>query len=149
MKFRSLLSVAILTLLLPFQLFAWGSRGHQIVAELAMHHLSDATRKKVLQVLGTMTPEQASTWMDDVRSEQAYKYTAPWHYTNVEPDANYQPAADGDIITALNTAYAELQHRDTLSPERLRFDVLILFHLCGDLTQPLHVGYGSDRGGNN
>ena len=38
---------------------------------------------------------------------------------------------------------------DTLSADRLRFDVLVLFHLCGDLTQPLHVGYGTDKGGND
>ena len=30
----------------------------------------------------------------------------------------------------------------------MKFDVLVLFHLCGDLLQPLHVGYGSDKGGN-
>lgn len=154
-----------------------------------MHHLSDATRFKVLKVLGGISPEQASTWIDDVRQDPAYRYLAPCHYANIEPDsaytpavargiitdlkkaygARYQPAAvshiiaslkmaygvryqptpGGDIITALNRAYGELQRMDTLSPERLRFDVLVLFHLCGDLTQPLHVGYGSDKGGND
>lgn len=38
---------------------------------------------------------------------------------------------------------------DTLSPERLRFDVLVLFHLCNDIMQPLDAGYGSDKGGND
>ena len=27
--------------------------------------------------------------------------------------------------------------------------MLIIFHLCGDLHQPLHTGYGTDKGGND
>ena len=60
-----------------------------------------------------------------------------------------QSCTTGDIITALDEACTDLQYRNTLSPEQVRKDVLILFHLCGDLMQPLHVGYGSDKGGNN
>ena len=67
---------------------------------------------------------------------------------NIEEGGTYKPAPNGDIITALNKAYGELQHMDKLTPEQVKFDVLVLFHLCGDLLQPLHVGYGSDKGGN-
>ena len=149
MRLSKLFYSAVLALLFPFQGFAWGHQGHRIVAELAMRQLSNATRQKVLQVLGTMTPAEAGNWMDEVRNDPAYDYMKPWHYTNIEPGQTYQSATGGDIITALNKAYGELQHLDTLSPERLRLDVLVLFHLCGDLTQPLHVGYGSDKGGND
>ena len=149
MRFNQLSFAVILFLLFPFHLLAWGREGHQIVAKLAMLQLSESTKQKVLKVLGDMTPEQASTWMDEVRSTPQYKYTAPWHYADAEKGEMYQPAAGGDVITALNNAYNELQHMDTLSPERLRFDVLVLFHLCGDLVQPLHCGYASDKGGND
>ena len=149
MKSSKLLLAAFLFLLLPSYLFAWGKEGHQIVAKLAMLQLSESTTNKVLKVLGNMTPEEASTWMDDVRSTPPYKYTAPWHYADAEKGDKYEPSAGGDVVTALNTAYNELQHMDTLSPERLKFDVLVLFHMCGDITQPLHDGYASDKGGND
>ena len=92
------------------------------------------------RVLNGMTPEQAGNWMDEVRSDPKYKHTAPWHYTNIEPGGSYKSAPGGDIITALNNAYTELQHTEKLSPKQVKFDVLVLFHLCGDLLQPLHVG---------
>ena len=77
MIIRNLFYAAVLTLLLPCKLFAWGRVGHQMIAKLAIYQLSEETQQKVLQVLGTMTPEQAGTWMDDVRGQTAYKYTAP------------------------------------------------------------------------
>lgn len=139
---------AILIILLPCRLLAWGHAGHAMVAELAMSMLSDATRVKVERVLNGMTAAEAGSWMDEIRSDPKYKYTAPWHFTNIESGGSYQPAPNGDIITALNKAYTELQHVEKLTPEQVKFDVLVLFHLCGDLMQPLHVGYGSDKGGN-
>ena len=146
--FQKLLYLALFIILFPFRLLAWGHAGHAMVAELAMSMLSDATRVKVERILNGMTAEQAGNWLDQIKSKQQYKYTAPWHYVNIEPGGTYAPAPGGDIITALNNAYTELHHPEKLSPEQLKFDVLMLFHLCGDLMQPLHVGYGSDKGGN-
>ena len=149
MRHQKLLYLALLILLLlPCRLLARGYTGHQLVAELAMYQLSTATRAKVERILNGMTPAQAGNWMDEIRSDPQYKYTAPWHYVNIDQGGTYKPAPRGDIITALNKAYTELQHVEKLSPEQVKFDVLVLFHLCGDLMQPLHVGYGSDKGGN-
>lgn len=144
---KLLYSFALITLF-PLRLLAWGHAGHAMVAELAMSMLSDATRVKIERVLGGMSAADAGNWMDEVQSDPKYKHTAPWHYTNIEPGGTYKPAPNGDIITALNKAYIELQHPEKLTPEQVKFDVLVLFHLCGDLMQPLHVGYGSDKGGN-
>jgi hypothetical protein len=114
-----------------------------------MHQLSPQTRERVLQILDGMTAEEAGPWMDNVRRDTAYRYTAPMHFINIEKGSNYQPSAEVNIMNALNNAYTELQHKDTLSPAQLKLDVLMLFHLCGDLMQPLHVGYGTDKGGND
>lgn len=111
-----LVYTVLLTFLLP-----WGHAGHAMVAELAMSMLSG------------MTAADAGNWMDEIRSDAKYRYTSSWHYTNINPGGTYQPAPKGDIITALNKAYTELQHPEKLSPEQVKFDVLVLFHLCGDL----------------
>lgn len=145
---RQFYILSFMIIFLPFRLFAWGHAGHAMVAELAMSMLSDATRVKVERVLNGMSAADAGNWMDQVKSDPQYKYMAPWHYVNIEPGSTYQPAASGDIISALNKSYTELQHPEKLTPEQVMFDVQVLFHLCGDLTQPLHVGYGSDKGGN-
>ena len=149
MKKKWYAGLIVIMMWMPVRLLAWGKEGHQLVARLAMYQLSPETRAKVLQALNGMTPEAASTWMDDVRRDTAYRYTASWHYINIEKDSSYHPGPGANVINALNDAYRQLQHKDTLSPERERFDVLVLFHLCGDLLQPLHVGYGADKGGND
>jgi hypothetical protein len=145
--FQKLLYLVFFIVIFPFRLLAWGEDGHQIVAELAMQLLSDATRQKVVRVLGGISAAEAGKWMDNVRSKPAYRHMATWHYVNIEKGQSYKPSSKGDIITALNKAYSALQHPEKLSPEQVKLNVLILFHLCGDLLQPLHAGYGSDKGG--
>jgi hypothetical protein len=148
MKRKLCIGIILMASLLPLRLLAWGKVGHQLVAQLAMHQLSQEAKARVLQILNGMTPEQAATWMDDIRRDTAYRYTASWHFINVEKDSSYHPSSANNIINALNKAYTELQ-TDTLSAERAKFDLLVIFHLCGDLLQPLHVGYGVDKGGND
>jgi len=62
--------------------------------------------------------------------------------------ASYVPGNGDNIIDRLNITFSELQHKQTLDTKTITTDLLILFHLVGDLFQPLHVAYGSDRGGN-
>lgn len=95
---RKLFYLSIFIILLSSQLLAWGHAGHTMVAELAMSMLSDATRVKGERVLNGMTAEQASNWIDEVRSYSKYKYTVPWHYVNIEPGGVYKPAPGGDSI---------------------------------------------------
>ncbi len=75
--------VAILFLVFQNQCLAWGHAGHQMAAELAMSMLSDATQAKVEHVLNGMTPTEADTRMDDIRDDPKHKYTAPWHFVNL------------------------------------------------------------------
>jgi hypothetical protein len=68
-------------LLLPLQTFAFGREGHQIVAQLAMHFMSDTARKNVQHYLGATSPEEASTWMDEMRSNPKYDdFMKSWHH---------------------------------------------------------------------
>jgi len=135
--------------LFPQYLFAWGKTGHQIVAEIAMAHISDATRQKVLACLGTTTPDEASVWMDEMRSNHDYDFMKPWHYINVEKGAAYTPGNEENVVNQITIAINELKHKKTICAEQAKTDVMELFHLIGDLHQPLHVGYGADHGGNS
>ncbi len=128
--------------------YSWGSQGHKIVAEIAYHYLDNATRDSVKKYLGEMTFQDAATWMDDIRKDTANNYMKPWHYINVEKDKTYVKLPNENIINELDKVIDQLLNGKR-NPLKTNTDVKILFHLIGDLHQPLHVGYGGDKGGNS
>ncbi|MEO6668109.1 MAG: S1/P1 nuclease [Ferruginibacter sp.] len=129
--------------------FAWGKEGHEIVAQIAFRFLDDSTKKLVKSFLGNLSIEEASTWMDEEKSNSYYNYMRTWHYVNVDSGQAYKPSTERDIITVLNSAILDLKNYKNLSKKDVKRDLLLIFHLIGDLHQPLHVGYGIDRGGNS
>ncbi len=90
----------------------------------------------------------ASVWMDSMRSDHSYNYMSPWHYVDIDSGATYSETPKGDIVSELNLVIKELRNYKNMSADEVNKDLKILFHLCGDITQPLHAGYGSDKGGN-
>ncbi len=143
-----ILFLTCLTSLFINQSYAWGRTGHQITAEIASSIISHRVKQNVQQYLGSTLFEEASVWMDEMRSQGQYEYMKPWHYINIEKGEKYIPGNGDNIIDRLNLTYKELQYRQHLTDEQIHDDLLLLFHLVGDLFQPLHVGYGADRGGN-
>lgn len=128
---------------------AWGKKGHELVAEIAFHFMDDSTKKIVKDFLGNLSIEEAANWMDDEKSNSYYNYMRTWHYVNVEKGDTYKPSKERDIITVLHSAILDLKNYKNLSKKDVKRDLLLIFHLIGDLHQPLHVGYGVDRGGNS
>ena len=127
---------------------AWGSGGHKITARIANRQLNKAIKDSLSNYLGETTLEEASVWMDEVRSNHEYDYQKPWHYINVEKGGSYDPSSTGNIMWELQRVIAELRERNKYPKEQIAIDLKILLHLLGDLHQPLHVGYGIDKGGN-
>jgi len=133
--------------LFPKLSYGWGRTGHSIVAEIAFQYLDDSTKQTIKTYLGDMSIEDAANWMDEMRSNHDYDYMKPWHYIDIEKGGIYQPGGE-NIITELQKVLGELSHQKTIPHDEVRLDVLILFHLIGDLHQPLHTGYPIDKGGN-
>jgi len=133
----------------PHYGYAWGKKGHQMVAELGFSMLDANTQKTIQKYLGNITVADAGTWMDDMRNNPDYAYLKPWHFTNIEKGDDYKPAKKGDVVSALNNAIDALGNRGHLTDAEIQLHILTLFHLTGDIAQPLHVGYGSDMGGNS
>lgn len=142
--------VIVISMALPFYSFAWGKKGHGIVAEIAFAYLDKNAKEAVTKILAGMSVEEAGSWMDEVRGDHKYDYMKTWHYVNIDKGSQYSASKkDDNIINALNNAIAELEHKDKLSEEDIKKNLLIIFHLAGDLHMPLHVGYGNDKGGND
>jgi len=128
--------------------FAWGDKGHALVAEVAFHYLDDQTKATVMGYLDGMTIEEAANWMDAIKSDPKNKYMSPWHYVNFEKGSPVAITPGDNILFVLEKTIKELKNRQNLSKDEIKVRLLYVFHLIGDLHQPLHVGYGSDKGGN-
>ena len=129
--------------------FGWGGTGHKIVAEIAKAYLEPGVEDSVIKYFGTMSFESAATWMDAVRSDKTYDYLKPWHYVNIDKGQNYIEVGDPNVINELAAVVKKLVDKETLAADALFFDLKVLFHLMGDIHQPLHVGYCVDYGGNS
>lgn len=141
------------TLIKPAASIAWGAQGHRLVVETALSILSPQARQKVLKALGPhYTPDLAAVWMDSVRinNVQKYKYMKKWHFVNMEANQTYaQVAGRNDAVYNLQRVIGALNNVHAYSADSLKQNLRILFHLMGDISQPLHVGYGYDLGGNS
>lgn len=146
---KFILLLSLVSFLQHSSTLAWGTEGHHLVAEIAFRKLSDQAKANVMNFLGTTTIEQASVWMDEMRSNKEYDFMKPWHYINIEKGVQYLPSTEENIVNEIIEKQRELMHFKTLCSDQVKTDVMILFHLIGDLHQPLHAGYGIDRGGNN
>lgn len=149
-KIRTILIIFFLLKISSFS-YAWGKIGHNIIAEITKQCLKQSIQDSVQKYLGTMTWESASTWMDDIKSNSEYDYMKTWHYINIEKGKTYDTTASdsNNIVYQLQKAILKLRNKSKLSSDEITLNLKILFHLIGDLYQPLHVGYASDRGGNN
>ncbi len=141
--------VTTILIFCPLYFFGWGAEGHKIVADIAKAHLNQGVEVQVQKYLGATSFEKASTWMDEVRSDHNFDYLKPWHYANIEKGGSYSEAKNGDIVSELNIVISKLRDYKKMEPAAVSQGLKMLFHLCGDITQPLHVGYGSDKGGNS
>jgi hypothetical protein len=143
-----LIALIIVLIILPVKSFAWGSKGHAIVAEIAFAYLDANTKKVVLEYLDGMTIQEASTWMDNMKDDHSYDYMKPHHYVNFDKGEQVVNNPGANIISVLSMTINQLKLNKKLSKDEIKQKICIIFHLIGDLHQPLHVGYGDDKGGN-
>ncbi len=134
---------------IPNKSYAWGAKGHNLVAQIAFHFLDDSTKAIVQKYLGNMTFEEASTWMDESKGNTYYNYMRSWHYFDVDKGAEIKVTPERNMLTIIYSSLKELEKVDQLKKKDINRDLKLLFHLIGDLHQPLHCGYESDKGGNS
>jgi len=142
------LSSLILIFVFVHNTHAWGTEGHQAVASIATKFLSTTSLNALDEILNGASLTSIASWADEVKHSAAYRWSSSLHYINTAdfecgfnrstdcPD-NWCLAGAIDNYTSLITAGNDLN-------EAVKF----LVHFMGDLAQPLHVGFGSDEGGN-
>ncbi|KAF7132307.1 hypothetical protein RHSIM_Rhsim09G0106800 [Rhododendron simsii] len=130
---------------------SWGVDGHLTVCRIAQSRLSEAAADAVKKLL----PESAEgdlgsecSWADRVKFR--YHWSSALHYIDTPDDLctfqyNRDCKDEDGVMDRFNDLMnnAELVHTDNLTEA-----LLFLSHFMGDIHQPLHVGFTSDRGGN-
>ena len=144
----------------------WGATGHALVAKIAQTSLTQEAQKFVQDYLPWYAKGDLSmlaSWPDTILYPDTnpveylnWQWSKELHYVNT-PDwaCNYdrnrdcdwaggQRCVDGSIQNYTNRL-ADTSLDSTQRQEALRF----LVHFIGDVHQPLHAGFASDRGGNS
>lgn len=130
--------------------FGWGETGHRATGYIANKYLNKKAKKAIEQILGGRSISMVSTWMDEIRSDSTYNYTADWHWVTIPDGMTYEQTEknpNGDIIMTLERLIAELKTKTLPAKQEAEY-LKMLIHLVGDIHQPLHVGR-PDRGGND
>jgi S1/P1 Nuclease len=103
---------------------------------------------------------QAARWADDIRTQERAQNRPSWHYINLPfkpegqpPNVQIREPDPVNILTALAENVSMVKNES--DPERKAIAIAWLFHLVGDVHQPLHTGQlftvdypKGDRGGN-
>ncbi len=133
------------------QAFSWGQTGHRAIGEIASKYLNKKAQKRLTAILNGESLAIASVWMDEVRSDKAYDYTADWHWVAIPDGKTYEQTdknPNGDIIMTIERLIKEL-NAGGLDAKTEQEYVKMLIHLVGDIHQPCHVGNGEDKGSND
>lgn len=150
---KKILTATAALLLAASPALAWGKTGHRVTGAIADRHLSDDARSAIQEILGVEDLAEASNWPDFMRSssEGFWRRAGPFHYVTIPEGTDYDvsmaPEA-GDAFTALEMFSAIATDESAPLDERQRA-LRFVIHLIGDLHQPMHVGDGTDRGGND
>jgi hypothetical protein len=133
--------------------FAWGPRGHEVVAHIAAMNLTPKARAAVAGLLdGEAEAMMAinASWADEIR--EARPETGTWHYVNLQinQDMRYRPGRD---CPRDNCVVAQILRQEAVlrskAPRGTKAEALkFLIHFIGDIHQPLHTADNRDRGGN-
>lgn len=131
-----------ITCLAPARAAAWGTKGHQIIARVAMDRLSSDARREVSTLLQPgETLESVSDWAEEIRSTQ--RHTMSWHWVAISVNVgDYNQSRDCKrstcIIEAIENQKSILRNQKASNLERAEA-LKFLVHLIGDLHQPFHI----------
>ena len=145
---------------------AWGCKGHQTVALIAVKHLTPAAKQLAATLLAvdpgrknSGTPcgttgldalAAASTWADAVR---IHGKDDGFHYIDIPRGASREAISSvcGTPRSCVTSAIADqvaIVEDKNADPQARAAAIRYIIHLVGDLHQPLHCTTNGDRGAN-
>ena len=177
------LIILVLLLMTQTSALAWHDTGHMVVAQVAYLRLTPAAKARVDSLLiapagrkplitlcagyympdtceKTYDPVQIAVWMDDFRGDTLNSTYDMWHYIDFKPIWDGIPertnvgAEPENVLSRINWAINVLR-KGTGSNKADAETLGFLYHLVGDVHQPLHAATrysatnpNGDAGGN-
>ncbi len=176
MKRRGLLLILVVVCCLVSQpALGWGSRGHELVGQVAQNRLAktspEALKRALLLLRSTnardgkcrpVEPERSFADVandpDNFRQIELALVTRDWHFVNISiTDPVYEQVRDcanGDCVVRRIERMIEILGDDKREACDRESALIYLIHFMGDLHQPFHTGFGRldngdpDLGGN-
>lgn len=153
--------IAILSIIAATRVSAWGKEGHLIASHIATALLNKNGQDLVADLLVSPGEDfqkkvyEACVWPDLIINVSGYEWSKPLHFINIPnrlcDGFNYHRdcGAQGYMCTVSAIGNFSAQVADESLPKPQRADALkFLIHFLADVTQPLHIGFASDHGGN-
>jgi len=143
------IKIPLIAFLLFQLLFGWGKTGHRIVGEIANQHLSHSAKKNITELLGHSDLSRISNWSDEIKSDPNWKHAWNWHFMTIPDGETFESGEhEGIAFEKTNDFISTLKDNHSSQSDK-EIALKFLVHIVGDLHQPLHVGNGNDRGGND
>ncbi|KAH6763032.1 endonuclease 2 [Perilla frutescens var. hirtella] len=155
MENSKLLHAVLISFSLAFVIpcgYGWGFEGHIAVCRIAQARLSKAAAAVVTKLLPASAKNDLGVlcpWPDQVKLR--YRWSSSLHFINTpHRDCKDSNGVKGNCLAgAINNYTTELlTYPNKRQQYNLTEALLFLSHFMGDIHQPLHVGYTSDKGGN-
>ena len=132
----------------PF-LYGWGKTGHRIVGEIAETYLTKNAKTQIKKLMGHHDLSRMSNWADEIKSDPDWKIANDWHWCTIPDGELYEKDKhSGKAVEKVNDFISVLKNKKSKKEDK-QIALKFLIHLIGDLHQPMHVGNGKDRGGND
>lgn len=144
--------------------WSWSKEGHIVTCRIAQDLLEPEAAEAVRNLLPHHADGDLSalcTWPDQIRHWYKYRWTSSLHFIDTPDNAcSFDYARDCHdpkgledmcVAGAVRNFTTQLMHYREGSSDRLynlTESLLFLSHFMGDIHQPMHVGFTSDRGGN-
>lgn len=136
--------------LLPSPLYAWGAKGHAVVAELAERGLSPNVAQQVRDLTFAAPLRDSASLPDDWRGQETrgerQGNTGALHYSNIPNDMptfdRARDCKDDQCVVAAIEKYTAILKDKTQPKDKRREALIFVVHFVGDIHQPLHAAGG-------
>jgi hypothetical protein len=156
----------IIVLIAPQKVFGWADLGHEIVGAVAEQTIQPSTEDFVRGILGVEPLAVAAVFPDHVRDDARFAHYESnpqkrdhdvhdfggYHFCDIPTGFTYDTKPVKEIKDCYGVIQGAIRLLKDTSGKVSRAEKMIalryLVHVMGDISQPLHVGNGFDKGGN-
>ena len=144
-----MVKILIIYTLLSSFVFGWGKTGHRITGKVAETYLTKNAKINIKKLMGHHDLSRISNWADEIKSDPSWEVANDWHWCTIPDGESYKKDKhSGKAVEKVNEFINVLKNKKSKKEDK-QVALKFLIHLIGDLHQPMHVGNGVDRGGND